>query len=41
MSEKKHKSAVEVLIDIVVEYVRNDIQEVLDLLPESEGDDDE
>lgn len=40
-NDKKHKSSVEVLIDVVVEHVTKDIQEVLDLLPKCEGDDDE
>lgn len=44
MSDKKDKSLIEIVIDVVVDSVNKDIQTVLELLPddiESEGDDDE
>lgn len=44
MSDKKHKSIVEVFIDTFVEHVAKDIQTILDALPDdldSEGDKDE
>ena len=38
---KKDKSIVEVFIDAVVEYAVEDLQEILDLLSDNMGDDDE
>ena len=41
MNDKKHKSITEVAIDIIIDRMTKDVQEVLDLLPKCEGDDDE